>query len=139
MSAYRSMRPRLKRILMIMWVTAFVLSGLMLISVYIHQPTPAPNYALEVIDVKDLVREGDDSFKSYKYDRAHDFYQRAESQLATLIQFENDSPSKDITLLQHYYDTKTLLKARIELVSIAEGISRLEQLPPDRLPPTANK
>src|SRR5437867_1685416 len=109
MRTYRLIKSRLKGKLIVMWVTAFVLSGLMLISllVQIHKRFPAPNYALEVIDVKDLVREGDEAFKSYKYDRAQDFYQRAEARLATLIQFEDDSPSKDITLLQHYYDTKT--------------------------------
>jgi hypothetical protein len=91
------------------------------------------------LGVEGLIRQGDYGFRAYKYDFALDYYRMAETNLASMIEFESNSPSKNVSYLQHCYNTKTLLEARIKLALIAKGLSRVGQSPPDDLPPATNE
>ena len=115
----RKLKPLLT-LLAILGILAFLIFLLRPVG-YKHHPNPDQVYALYV----DLVKKGDDAFSAYKYDMAQRFYREAESELAALIEFEDKSPSRDISLLQHYYNRRMLLKTRIELTLIAQDVFRL--------------
>ena len=61
-----------------------------------------------------------------RYDEAVEAYEQAERNLDTLIEFENTSPTKNVSRLQRYQNSKTFIKARIQLGLIADDVSRLE-------------
>lgn len=81
------------------------------------------------LDVYGSIEQGDFAFSFDEYDKAYAAYQQAEITLARQLQFERNSPSVNVTLLQHYYNTEILLKARMELALIAKEISRMDQSP----------
>lgn len=73
---------------------------------------------------EDIIKSGDERFRDYRYAEALSIYQDAEKSLERSIKFENESPSKDVSGLQHYHNMKTLLKVRIELTLTVIEISR---------------
>lgn len=89
--------------------------------------------------VEEIIKSGDDAFRAYKYDDALARYQLAKWRLSGLIEFESNSPSKNENLLQHYYNIGTLLKARIELTSITEKVSRSTPSSSNQPPATTNE
>jgi hypothetical protein len=72
-----------------------------------------------------MIRRGDEAFRLSDYDQALILYNRADQMLSDYAGFEIESPSKDARILQHYHNTRTLLKARMELTLLAREIGRL--------------
>jgi hypothetical protein len=89
-------------------------------------PDPHPSPHIVGSTYEKFVWQGDAAFNAYEYDIAYHLYQRAERDLAELTHFEQQSPSKDINLLQRYHNANTLLRARIELTLITKDISELQ-------------
>lgn len=87
------------------------------------------SYGPESLDVYGLIREGDLAYGAYRYDEAYSAYHEAERSLLSQIEFESDSPSRDLVRLQHYHNTKVLLRARIELALLAQEITRPDHVP----------
>lgn len=71
------------------------------------------------------IKDGDLAFNSYRYVEALELYRDAESKLDELIRFESESPSKNIRVLQRYYNSKTLLRTRVQLVLIVTDLSKI--------------
>jgi hypothetical protein len=73
-----------------------------------------------------LIQSGDHAFRDYKYDVALNRYRDAAGMIESLVKFEDESPSKNPRLSQHYYNMRTLLQVRMELTASAIAISRAE-------------
>jgi hypothetical protein len=80
------------------------------------------------IRVEKVIRMGDAAFERYRYDEALGHYSMAQEELSKLTDFEAASPSKDVRLLQHYYNTAAVLRSRIELILTARDIVRLRSV-----------
>lgn len=80
---------------------------------------------LSIMGFEGLIRDGDDEFKSGNYDQALIQYKEANRILADFVGFESQSFSKDARLLQHYHNTGTTLKVRIDLTLLAKEVTHL--------------
>ena len=118
LNAWEKVSPTGKAVLLVA-VLSFFTSALLLWPAWFHYIWPPTSYV-------ELVKEGDDAFKGYRYSEAIQLYRRAENQLDAFIKFENESPSRNVIILERYYNSKMFINARIQLVLIAADVSRLE-------------
>jgi hypothetical protein len=95
------------------------------------RPSPSPRPSPQSNEgYQEMVTRGDEAFRSHNYDRAMIFYEDADRTLSESLRFENESPSKDEPVLQHYHNAKTVLRAKMELTLLAEDVSRLKSITP---------
>ena len=116
-------------------ITSLIIAALTFVKLGLHYPGPRYLY---YGSVEEIIRQGDRAFEVYDYDAALARYRAAERKLSEMIEFESNSPSKSMSLLQHYYNIKALLKARTELSQIAVEILRLEPPLKNHHPTTRN-
>lgn len=75
--------------------------------------------------IEDPIRRGDKAFEWRDYRFALEEYEQADRGLDSATRFENESQSKDMSLLQTYHNAKSFLNARIELTKLAIEIRTL--------------
>lgn len=80
--------------------------------------------SFELKEIAEYVQEGDAAFEARDYDRALYRYAKAERLLSELAKFEVNSPSKDIRILQRFYNINTYIVIRIKLSMIAKELDQ---------------